>query len=153
MDSKRQKIVAAVIDRMKEISTGAGYQTDIGATVADWETDFDESDLPAIVVMDTVADVELVGGQPPASNQIYRLPVLIRVFLRSTDSAREARRMLADINRAVGVDRFWTSEGVQLAMWTRPLKEGIVPAENFEINGAAVELEIAYITESFNSYQ
>lgn len=152
-DSKRQKLISAIITRLETISVANGYQTGLGANIADSKPNWNEADLPAVSVFDTVADVEFVHDQPTAAQQVFTLPVLIRIFLAEDDLAAEARKYLADVVKAVGVDPYWTVSGSQLALWTKLTKEGlIVPADNLEVAGAAIELEIAYLTQSWNSF-
>ncbi|HRJ90430.1 MAG TPA: hypothetical protein PLX39_17270 [Pyrinomonadaceae bacterium] len=152
-DSKRQKLVTAIVARLEEILVADGYETDLGLNVADSKPNWNEADLPAVSVFDTVADVDFVNGQPTAAQQMFTLPVLIRIFLAADDNPATARKYLADVVEAIGTDPFWNVGGVPLALWTKLTKEGLIlPAENLEVAGAAVELEIAYLTQTWNSY-
>jgi len=150
-DSKRQKIISAVINRMEGISVDDDYETDLGERVRDWEVNFQDEELPVLSVCDTVGDINFVNDNLDAPSQVHKLPVLLRVFCKSDTRAADLRKMMADLIRAVGVDPNWTdADDKKLAMWTRVTKAGIiVPAENFEIAGAAVELEIAYLVNRF----
>jgi hypothetical protein len=149
-ESKRQKIVSAVVARMEGISVADGYETDLGETVRDWKVNYQEDELPALSVCDTVADIDFVNGNIDAPSQQHRLPVLLRVFCKSDTPAEELRKMVSDVIKAVGGDPGWTVDGKRLAMFTRVTKAGIiVPNESFEIAGAAVEIEITYLAGRF----
>ena len=47
-DSKRQKIVDAIVARMQTILVTNGFATDIGTRVEDSQTNWDQDQLPAI---------------------------------------------------------------------------------------------------------
>lgn len=153
-ETKRQKLIDAVLARMQTIRTANGYETDLGSNVDDWRVNWDSKELPALSVLDTVAEVAFLNDQPTAARQMCTLPVMLRIYGKSDSRAADLRKMLADVVRAIGTDPYWTSEGVRLALWTRVTREGIVnDPESFEIGGAAVEIEIAYLQNSFDTYQ
>ena len=153
-DSKRQKIIDAIKTRMEGILIANGYETNLGQNVEDWKVNWNEEDLPALAICDTVEAVEFANNQPTATKDMCVLPVMLRVFLKSDTPAKIARKYQADLTKAIGVDKFWTVSNVRLALWTRLTRRGIiVPSENLEIAGCAVEIEIAFMTQTFNSYQ
>lgn len=126
------------------------FETDLGANVGDWEVNWQGNELPALSVCDTVADLDFVNGSVDAPSQKHVLPVLYRIFTKADARAAKIRKMLGDVVAAIGIDPYWTVEGKKLALFTRITKAGlIVPAENFEIAGGAVEAEIVYLVNSF----
>lgn len=153
-DSKRQKIIDRVIDRAKTILIASGYQTDLGKTVEDWRVDWDEEELPALSVCDLIEETAAAGGQPTASLATQTLPVQLRIFSRSSERAANLRKMLADLEKMVGANQRWNDGAINLATQTRKLRSGIViPEGSFEIAGAALEIEISYLTGNFNPYE
>lgn len=147
MDSKRQQIIDKVLDRMRLISKAGGYETDFGLTAQDWVTDYDKKDFPAMSVCDLIEENDLIGKQPDAPRQTNKLPIQIRLF---AETARELRKGIADVNKAIKIDSRWD----KLAMHTLPRESGIIVSEDtFEIAGAAVNIEIVYLTDAFDSYQ
>lgn len=147
MDPKRQQIITKIVERMQTITVANGYETGAGANVGDWETNWDDEQLPAISVCDLIEEIELVGNQPTAERQTNRLPVQLRLFAKS---AAELRKGIADVFKAIKTDTRWSG----LAMQTMPKRAGMVLAEDsFELGGAAVEIEIGYMTDAFDSYQ
>lgn len=151
--SKRQNIFDLVVERMEGIQIADGYQTDLGGNVADWETNWDDSQLPAVSVCDLVAQIGFVNSETFAPGQMYVLPIQFRIFTKSDTRAQDLRKMIADVVKAIGVDRFWADgDGKKLALWTRVTASGIrLQEDSFEIGGAAVEIEIAYLVTSFES--
>ena len=91
-DTKRQKIISAIVARMETIRTANGYQTEIGAHVDDWRTNWPTEQMPALSVCDTVEEVEFIGQQPTASRQMRTLPVMLRVFVSGEERAADLRR-------------------------------------------------------------
>jgi hypothetical protein len=155
-DSKRQKIIDAVIARMQTIRTVNLYQTELGANVGDWQTFWDDGELPALSVCDTIAEEELIHDEPTATKQFNRLTLILKIFTREDvleDRAKSLRTYIADVKKAINVDRFWTVSSEQLAAWTKPIRSGIViEPDKMEIGSAAVEIEIGFYTESFSEF-
>lgn len=146
--SKRQQIVDKVVARMQAISVANGYQTDLGASVYDFETNFDDADLPALSVCDLIAAHELANAQPTAANQIDTLSLQLRVFCKADTRPAFLRTAIADIWRAIKVDPRWDGA----ALYTIPKRSGIVlNDEAFQIGGAAVEIEIYIFNLSYGS--
>lgn len=152
-DSKRQKIVAKAIEMMQNISIANDYRTDLGTTVEDWRVNWQEDDLPALSVCDTVAEETLVGDQPTAEKEIQRMNLQFRIFTAEDERAENLRKMIADVKKALKKNLRFSDGTKNLALWTKPLRSGIVvPTDSFEIGGALVEVEIAFMTDSFDEY-
>lgn len=155
-DSKRQKIVDAIVARMATILTANGYDTDLGTLVEDWRIHWQDEDLGstgAISVCDLPAEAAPTEGRANPQNTIWLMPVQIRFQFRRTDTIAElVRKGIRDINAAIRTDDRWTVSNVGLAMITRPSKEGpLIPEDSFEIVGGVVEFEVQYITQKFNA--
>lgn len=160
MDTVRQNLISLIIARMQNILTAntyetpsslQNYQTDIGANVKDWETNFQEEDLPAMSVCDLVEDVSM---NTDSTNQIQSLKILLRIFKAKENQAEYFRKCFGDIYAAIRQDTRWKVDGVGLAIGTVIKSAGIILKDDvFEIGGAVVEIEIFYKTEAFNAYQ
>lgn len=150
MTTKRQDIVDRLIALMGTVTTANGYETDIGLSVHDFETHFQEEDLPALSVYDLVADVEFVNGnKKDGRGQQKTLNLQLRIFAAAETKVTELRKMIGDVNKALGTDKRLGDT----VLWINPTREGIIADEQtFEIAGAAVELEIAYLQDSFNDF-
>lgn len=145
--TKRQDIVDRLIALMETITTGSGYLTNIGASVHDFVVHFQEEDLPALSVCDLVADIEFVNQQIEARGQRKTLNLQLRIFAASNTKITELRKMLGDINKALGTDKTLG----ETVLFIRPTKEGIIADEQtFEVAGAAFEIEIGYLIDSFD---
>lgn len=151
-DSKRQRLVAAIVARMQTILTVNGYATNIGRTVEDWRTNWQQDELPAISVSDLTAEAVVPEGSNP-QRTVWLMPVQIRVYAEKDETgAANIREMIKDINRAIRQDDRWKVSGVGLAMITRPLRDGfIIPDESFEVIGGVVEIEIQFFTAKFDA--
>lgn len=152
-DSKRQKIVTVIKEAIEQISTANDYQTDIGANVEDWRTDWDDDELPGTSICDL--------SETPLENQAnehmewYSLPVQIRTFLSSDTRAADARKMMADIVKVLGTFKDGVRvDNKQLFKMIELKRKGFVLAEDgFKIAAVAVEIEILYYTQRFNDYE
>lgn len=156
-DSIRQKLISAMVARMQTILTTNGYETNLGNHVADWQTNWDESELPALSVCDLVAEEDGdEDGDPFAQGALtmHTLPVQFRIFTNSNTPATELRKMIADVKKAIKTDWRWTVAGKKLALKTIPKRSGLIVSEqNFEVAGAAVEVEVLYLTKLFDEYE
>lgn len=150
-DSLRQKIVAAIVTRMRTILTANGYATNIGSNVYDWRTQFHEDELPAVSVCDLTAETVTPDGVSNPRRVAHLLGVQIRIHAVRDETPDNIRRMIADVTRAIGTDDRWHSGGVGLAMTTRPVRDGfLIPQDSFEVIGGFVEIEVSYLTEKWN---
>lgn len=153
-DSKLQLIHTVISDAVKQILTANGYETDLGAKVDDWRTDWQEDEMPATSICDLTA--ETVENQTDEYLDWFTLPVQIRTFLSSATRAAEARKMLADILKALEPfkDGFGGAGHTVLAKSVQLKRSGFALAEDgFRIAGIAVEIEILYYTKKFNAYE
>jgi hypothetical protein len=153
-DSRRQKIVDAVIARMKLINGTGGYETNIGSRVKDSETNWaqDQDTLPAISVFDGDA---LAVGKSAADPKaiIHRMSILVRGYVvQDDDSAANARKLIKDILTAIRQDDRWTVSGTTLVMQSEPVKDAITRRpESFEVEACEVEFEVQFLTQKFNA--
>lgn len=146
-DTIRQKLIDKVIARMQEIQIAAGYKTDLGNNVADWQTHWDEDELPALSVCDLNNEPEL--GDKQARRQTNSLKVQLRIFIASNTPQATLRKMIGDCQQAVKKDLRWDA----MAMWTLPGQDGfIVPNDSFEVAGAAIEFTIEFMSGAFDAY-
>jgi hypothetical protein len=153
-DTKRQKLVDAVIARMQDIRVESGFQTDVGARVEEWPQRFDEEELreqpsKAIVGVYDMLD-EVSKESLHSQGATHRLKIQVRIFITGATPARELRKMVGDVVAAIGADLTWG----YLARDTEPGSEGfIVPTDAMEVAGAAVEFTVVYHTATFDPYQ
>lgn len=152
-DSLRQRIVAAIVDRMKLINGDGDYTTNIESRSYDSPPNIDQEsgEIPCIGVYDhrTPAEPTSTGRN---LGVIHAMPVSIRGWVERGSTAADARNMLKDMQRAIRVDEKWTVADVQLAMQTRQTADDIIRVENtFEIDGCVLEIEVQFITGKFNA--
>lgn len=160
MKTKRQRIVDAIVERLRAISVGNSYQTDAGHRVEVWAARFDEGELaaePSGCALSVCDQVDRVSKESKHSTgSTHRLSVQVRIF-RSKGVRDEAlRAVIGDVVAAVGVDILWTEEatGRYLAMDTEPAEEGfVIPSEAMEIAAGAVAFTVVYATALFDPYQ
>jgi hypothetical protein len=150
-DSKRQKIVSAVVTRLKLINGSGGYTTNVANRVEDSRTNWQQEELPAISVFDGDAE-----GTPTSTGQtlgtIHAMPLIIRGFLEQGSTAAAARTLLKDIQRAIRVDDKWTVSNVKLVMQTRQVTDRILRnEESFEVEAAEQVIEVQFQTAKFDA--
>jgi hypothetical protein len=150
-DSKREKIVSAIVTRLKLINGTGSYSTNVANRVEDSRTSWDQNELPAISVFDGDAE-----GTPTSIGQtlgtIHAMPVIIRGFLEQGATAANARTLIKDIQRAIRVDDKWTVSNVKLVMQTRQVRDGILRnQDSFEVEAAEQVIEVQFKTAKFDA--
>jgi hypothetical protein len=152
-DSLRQRIVDAVVDRMKLINGSGDYDTDVGSRVKDSETRWaeDQNDLPAISVFDGDAS-PTPTSTGNSLNTNHTMPVLVRYYVKQGTTAANARKGIKDIKTAIRQDDRWTVSNIKLVMKSEEAREAIVRnADNFEVEAAEVEFTVLFQTKKFNA--
>jgi hypothetical protein len=152
-DSKRQKIVDAIVTRLKLINGAGSYTTNVANRVKDSETNWaqDQDTLPAISVFDGDA---IAHPTSPANyrSTVHEMSVLIKFFAEQGSTAANARNGIKDINTAIRQDDKWTVAGTPLAMQTREVVSRVQRnQDSFEVEGAEVEIAVHFITGKFNA--
>ena len=129
MDSLWQRLFDAVKVRMQAIHTANGYETDLGTHGFTWRdlsrSPFTESECPCFMIRDPRRESNSEGL---INSHDHRLTIeMLAVAYASASSPPDnfARRMLCDIDRAIGVDRQWSIDGVKLARDTVPGEDAI----------------------------
>jgi hypothetical protein len=152
-DSKRQKIVDAVITRMKLINGTGSYSTNVANRVKDSETNWaqDQDTLPAISVFDGDSISQGKTSVDPHSI-IHTMPVLVRGYLEQGTTAAAARTLIKDILTAIRQDDRWTVSGTPLVMQSNEIRDSITRnPDNFEVEACEVEFECQFILQKFNA--
>ena len=102
-ETKRQQILDALAARLPLILVADGYRTDAGlyTVFIDSEVPKSKHDLPCLLVFDSTADADdaVINGRTD-----YRLNITIEVVVLNDTSAKEQRRIAADVLKAIGVD-------------------------------------------------
>ena len=155
-ESKRQRIVDAVAERMRAILRANGYETDLGLNVEEWTQHLQQEDIPddgVISICDMVAEAAQTSGRSNPQETVWIMPIQIRIWYPHDElTAANVRTGLQDVNRAIRQDDRWKVDGVGLVMISRPLREGpIVPEDSYEIAGGFLDFEVQFITQKFNS--
>jgi hypothetical protein len=149
-DSKRQKIVDAVIARMQLINGTGSYTTNVGGRVEDSRTNWQQADMPAISVFDGDAIANPTSAAD-AKSVVHEMPILIKGFVEQGTDASTCRTLIKDILTAIRVDDKWSVASVPLVMQSRPVRESITRnPDSFEVEACEVEIGVFYITQKFN---
>jgi hypothetical protein len=138
----RQQIVNELTNRFSQISVANGYDTDV-KTVKEWHHgNFDDSDLPAIVIRDKSSqDIQLTNTEHQ-----HLLKIEIDVLVKSNTAPSDIRKLLEDVYKAISLDDTWGG----LAEYTKPLgNEMIVQYQDKTISGIGIDIEISYITKAW----
>lgn len=156
-DSIEQKIMAAIVDRMELINGTGDYLTSIGTRVEDSRANWDQNELPAISVFE--GRVETTYTDDEEVEVLRKMSVMIRCQFEadnaSATTAAFARKSIADIKRAIRIDRHFRTDpddpSTALAYMTREVAHSIeyVP-DSFEIAGTQTEIEISYFATNFD---
>ena len=151
-DSKRQQIFDAVVARMNLIKTSGGYETN--PKVFGWHApEFEEGDLAdgVLNVKDPTEEGEEGLIQPHTHDKKLQFEVEFAVG-KATDLTIvpvQARKIVADINMAIAVDRAWGG----LARKTSPVSSEIeVEHAGKVVCGGKATFTIEYRHQAFNTY-
>lgn len=144
-DSKRQQIVNAIKARLEGISTGASYETNLGASVHEWrDTALQESECPGAIFRDTVDPEELTFGE-----HVHTLALEVELFALGADAPTTLRKMIADVVKAFGTDR--KLGGLAQDMMHRADLLA-TERESRRLAGAVVRFDVIYTTGQFDPY-
>ena len=153
-DSKRQKIVDAVVARMQTILTANSYSTNIGANVHDWRVNFQDDELPALSVCDLPATAADDSQNGKLDRTIWLMPIQIRIYAVKDESPENVREMVKDVQAAIRTDPQFKVSNIPLLMESWPETEGfIIPEESFEVIGGSFQFVAMFITKKFNAEQ
>lgn len=155
----RQRIVNAVKLRMEGILTTGGYNSNLGQSVYVWRVHpRGESEADFINIKDvkrTTEQILLGRGQASHNHTLTVWVELIGKRVVDTPADDTVRAMLADIEKAVGVDRYWTevATSTRLAEDTRPGEDQMIVEQAGQIiGGARYTFQIHYRTSAFDPY-
>jgi hypothetical protein len=150
-DSLREQIMNAVATRMGTILTANGYATNIGSKFHEWKvTAWEENEVPGV----TVRDYEETIEHAASSRDYPKLKVGIEAAdIAVADLGAQARKIIADITKAVGTDVNWTVSSTRLAQMTKNLGNKVqAEQENETIVVVTVEIEIDYRMAKWDPY-
>lgn len=143
--SKRQQIVDAVKARFAGISAAGGYQTDVGLKQTEHHPTAKSSDpadeeLPAHDVRDEAEETVVADRNSGTYERKLRFTVVAEL-LEADATAANARKALADMIRAVGVDPRWGG----LARHTLPVDDEVtVDEEGQRVGAARLTFDVVY---------
>jgi hypothetical protein len=149
--SARETILGKVKTRMQTILTTNGYQTNAGSKVFVWKTDkFHEEEMPGINITDPylVALPESTEGN--YNKQTFELAVEIEGRCASgSTSIATARKLIADINKAVGTDLTWDGNAIHTVKSEGRNDELDVDETGMFLGGVLVRISILFRTTAW----
>ncbi len=148
-DSLREQIFDAISTRLSGILIAGGYNTDIGLRAYKWRvTPFAETELPAHSISDPEDTIET------KVSRIHDHTLTVEVVALDKKPAavsvdQHGRKMLADIWKAIGVDRTFGG----LAFDSLPVADELVVehSDNLRV-GAKVKFNVRFRTLMFDPY-
>ena len=159
-DNRLQRLVNAVKLRFQAIRIANGYNSDLGLRVHLWRDSeavpFQDDELPALNFRDKSAEVE----QRLSGIHDHEITFEVDVITNKFTLDHEARRLLADVIQAIGVDRQWTEPTddpevtpIKLAVDTLPVRwEFGVTATGKALAGCRYVFMVRQRTRSFDPY-
>ncbi|MEE9356237.1 MAG: hypothetical protein V3U75_11660 [Methylococcaceae bacterium] len=130
--SVRRLIVAAIVAQLKTITTGNGYNIQIGNSVVDWNIgNIDEAKLPQVEVKDPSESTTRRGTLDYAV-------LSVEIVGRIIDTLDNARNLLTDITEAMKVGPAYPSNVYLSTLVDKP---ELLPDEK---NKAAVKVTMVY---------
>lgn len=157
-DSRWQQLIDAVKARFQLIRVVNGYESEVGAHIFSWRdlsaSPFQPQELPAICIRDpkreTTTEARVINAH------YHELTIEVLAASCATGSSPPenfARRILSDIDQAIGVDRQWTINGSKLAIDTLPVSDEIESVHvGDRIVGVKKTFTIIFRTGRFDPY-
>jgi hypothetical protein len=148
-DSRRQDIIDAILARFRLVLIAGGYETNLGKNVHVWRdtatTPFQPEELPALNLRDASDAVE----QVLYNKHEHSLTITAQGFVASGALAADVRKCLADLYKAIGVDRKWST----LAFDTLPVGDEFTVQQNgTAIAGFVMTFTVKFRTTSYDPY-
>ena len=162
-ESKRQKIVDVIRARFQNIRTTNGYETNLGSNVLVWRTQpIVAAQLPALTIRDHTEEAEpFVSGRQDHHHRLF-IEVEFATGPATTSKITaddEARKCLADIIKAIGVNIKWPDADGDLAFNTLPDQNGragtnqiVVEQEGNTVAKGVYRFIVEYRTQRWNAY-
>lgn len=148
-DSRRQDILDAILARFRLILATSGYETNLGKNVHVWrdtaQIPFQPEELPALNLRDASNAIE----QHLNNKHEHSLTLTCQGFVASSAVAADVRKCLADLYKAIGVDRKWST----LAFDTLPVGDEFTVQQNgTAIAGFVLTFTVKFRTTSYDPY-
>lgn len=150
---KRELILNEIETRMKTITVSNNFNTNAGNNVFVWKTDnFHENELPGINITDPflVELPEVVQGQ--YNFQTHELGVEIEARCAAgAVNVQTARELIADINKAVGVDLTWDGNAIHTVKTEGRNDELDIDEQGKFLGGVLIRISVLYRTTAWQS--
>jgi hypothetical protein len=126
--------------------TSGGYETNIGAHVWDWRAEsLEETDLPALIYRDVTVETDT----DTFISFLHKMMVNVMVAVQTATPMTEIRKIIADIDKAIGVDHTW---GNIALMTERISDESGVEIDEKKFAGCQIVFAITFRTLGWNDY-
>lgn len=147
---RHQLVIDAIKTRFAAITVANGYATNLGEKLFEWREmeSFDSSELPAINLKDPQGEtVQALSGVHD-----HKLTIWAELlWANRSNIAADVRLMIADVQKAIGVDRRWGG----IARDTDPQGFEILVQQNsgaVNVGGCRFKFDVTYRTKSFDPY-
>lgn len=147
-NSVRQRIVDAIEARFKPITVANGYKTNLGFNITVHRTTtVQEAECPTGDIRDVGEDTTVKGGE-----HHYALHMEFEIKFKGADAAGEIRKGIADVTKAIGINR-GTTWG-DLALDTAPVSNESLELDQKDrkFSSAVLSFDVLYLTEAWKPY-
>jgi hypothetical protein len=152
-DSFRQQLWNAIKARFSNIHVNNGYATNIGTKMFNWRDlgamPFTADEIPGMMMRDADNTFE----HSVITKHQHRLSIEVFAIADGSPPDNLARSILADLDKAIGVDRQWTINNVHLAIDTVPVSDRIdVDHGDKRLAGVRKIFSVTYRHAAFDHY-
>ena len=157
MDSLWQRLFDSVKVRLQGILIANGYETDIGTHCFAWrdlsKSPFTEAEMPCCAVRDLTRDSSVLSVITAHDHTLTIEVSAMAMASLETPPDNFARRILSDIDKAIGVDRQWEVDGVKLGRDTLPGNDKMETVHSGDrIVGVTKTFTIIFRTRAWDPY-
>ena len=155
-ESLREQLVQAIRARFQTIRTVNGYATDIGAHCFTWR-DLEKNPFTADEISDggafTLRDPSCTTSTKTCTKHDHELTIECVAVTKGAPPDTWGRRICADLHKAIGVDRKWRVDGVDLAIDTLPGDDKIDVGHYGDRVAAVLKtFTVKFRTDSYDPY-
>jgi hypothetical protein len=132
--------------RFSAILTTGGYETNIGTNVVDWPVEpFTDEELPVLTYKDVTVETEVESFVGFAN----RMTVIITAAVTSTTPMAQIRKIIADVDKAIGIDQTW---GGLALMTERVGDESEATIQEKKFTGCSITVVVTFRNIAWNDY-
>lgn len=144
--NKEQEIINKILEKAATIKTTAGYYTNVGDVVKDFNDKTIPSDYSSYLELRDPQTTFLQKGDPGYLENAHKQQMMLEVFVQfNKKDISYVRQAIADVYRMIGLNKWWFWD--ELKVRFVPLRhQKAVYQEDKEMSSAKIFLLVEFVT-------